>query len=243
MSNIFVGAHRGVSITHPENTLPAFEEAVRLGCKMIEFDIRATSDGKLIVLHDDRVDRTTDGKGFIWDLSYREVVELDAATNHVGYSDIRIPLLEHVLDTITRDVQLNIHVYSGPGDGMRIAKNICETIKSRDLYNTVFVASLDPIVEHVRKIDNKVRRCLLGSMNRMDRYIDLSEDFGCSNIQPAYKFTTIEFCQRAKRLGLTIHPYYPGDDLAEMQRLIDCGVDGILTDYPHLLIDFIDKSS
>ena len=70
---IIVCAHRGASSTAPENTIPAFAEAVALGCEMIEFDVRSTTDGTLVILHDSSVDRTTDGSGLIWELDYQEI--------------------------------------------------------------------------------------------------------------------------------------------------------------------------
>ena len=74
--HITVCAHRGASGTHPENTLSAFAEAVRLGCDMIEFDVRMTKDGECVILHDATVDRTTRGTGNIWDLTLEDVKAL-----------------------------------------------------------------------------------------------------------------------------------------------------------------------
>ena len=83
--------------------------------------------------------------------------------------------------------------------------------------------------------DDKVRRCLLGSQDRADTYAQLARDFGCTNIQPLHRITTQALCDEAHRLGLIVHPFY-ADDEPEMRRLIDCGVDGILTNHPHRLI-------
>ena len=77
MSKTFVCAHRGASGTHPENTLEAFNEAIKLGCEMIEFDVRMTKDEHLVLLHDPLVDRTTNGNGPIWELLYSEVLDLN----------------------------------------------------------------------------------------------------------------------------------------------------------------------
>ena len=75
MSKTFVCAHRGASGTQPENTLEAFNEAIKLGCEMIEFDVRMTKDEHLVLLHDPLVDRTTNGNGPIWELLYSETLK------------------------------------------------------------------------------------------------------------------------------------------------------------------------
>jgi len=77
MSKTFVCAHRGASGTRPENSLEAFTEAVKLGCEMIEFDVRMTKDEHLVLLHDPLVDRTTNGNGPIRELLYSEVLDLN----------------------------------------------------------------------------------------------------------------------------------------------------------------------
>jgi glycerophosphoryl diester phosphodiesterase len=228
-------AHRGASGTHPENTIPAFAAAVALGCEMVEFDIRATTDGALVLLHDSAVDRTTDGSGQIWDLSLAEVRQLDASASCEEYAGIQIPTLAEVLDFLPRAMELNIHVYPGPADGASIVERVCREIRTRDLYATAFIAGADEVMELVIQLDVKVRRCLLGSQGRADTYVQLASAMGCSNSQPLHRITTSEFCDQAHRLGLFVHPFY-ADDETEMMRLIECGVDGILTNYPERLI-------
>ena len=73
-------AHRGANETHPENTLAAFKEAIRLGAHMIEFDVRMTKDKKLVIMHDKTVDRTTNGSGAVSDLTLNEIKKLDAGS-------------------------------------------------------------------------------------------------------------------------------------------------------------------
>jgi glycerophosphoryl diester phosphodiesterase len=232
---VFTCAHRGASSTHPENTLSAFAEAVALGCEMVEFDVRATADGALLILHDPSVDRTTDGTGQIWDLSCEEVRQLDASAGHEGFAGVQIPTLGEVLDALPRAMELNIHVYPGPADGAAIVDGVCREIQTRDLYESAFIAGSDEVMDLAIATDNKVRRCLLGSQDRADTYAQLARDFGCTNIQPLHRITTQALCDEAHHLGLVVHPFY-ADDEPEMQRLIDCGVDGILTNCPHRLI-------
>ncbi len=108
-------AHRGASETHPENTLPAFKEAIRVGAHMIEFDIQLSRDGELILMHDDSVDRTTNGKGLVSQLSLSELQTLDAGS-HKGkqFAGTRIPTLVQALAVMPRNIWLNCHLKGSP---------------------------------------------------------------------------------------------------------------------------------
>ena len=112
MTKIF--AHRGSKGTHPENTLASFKEAVRVGSDGIELDVHLTKDGQLVVIHDETVDRTTNGTGEIRTLTLAEIKELDAGSwFHNKYAGEKIPTLEEVLLLLTElgfNGQLNIEL-------------------------------------------------------------------------------------------------------------------------------------
>lgn len=104
-------AHRGAMETHPENTLPALQEAVTLGAQMIEFDIQLTKDSVMVVMHDDHVDRTTKGKGNVSDLTYKYVRSLDAGIKKSEkFKGTLIPTFEEVLEVMPQNVWLNCHL-------------------------------------------------------------------------------------------------------------------------------------
>ncbi len=104
-------AHRGAMETHPENTLAAFKEAVFLGAHMIEFDVRLTKDGHLVILHDETVDRTTNGMGKISELTLHEVKQLDAGSwKSEIFTGEKIPTLQEVLIVLPENIWLNIHL-------------------------------------------------------------------------------------------------------------------------------------
>jgi glycerophosphoryl diester phosphodiesterase len=104
---------------------------------------------------------------------------------------------------------------------------------------SAFIAGSDEVTQRVIDIDAKVRRCLLGSQDRADVYARIASEMGCSNVQPRNDITTRAFCDEAHRLGLIVHPFY-ADDETEMVRLIECGVDGILTNEPQKLIQLLE---
>ena len=104
-------AHRGASDTHPENTLAAFREAIMLGAQMIEFDVALTKDNHAILMHDATVDRTTNGKGRVADLTFAEIRKLDAGKwKNSKYSGERVPTLREALDMMPENIWLNVHL-------------------------------------------------------------------------------------------------------------------------------------
>ena len=106
-------AHRGYNKAAPENTLPAFALAVSMGAQEIELDLWPNKDGDLVVCHDPTVDRTTNGKGLISEMTTKEIKSLDAGTwFSPAYKEIKMPLFEEVLDLFANKVITNIHIKS-----------------------------------------------------------------------------------------------------------------------------------
>jgi len=106
-------AHRGYNFIAPENTLPAFEQAVRMGADEIELDLWPSKDGDLIVCHDPKVDRTTNGTGVISEMTTKEIRALDAGIAHsLPFMGTKLPLFEEVLDLLGGKVIFNIHIKS-----------------------------------------------------------------------------------------------------------------------------------
>ena len=128
-------AHRGAMSTHPENTIPAFEEAIRLGAQMIEFDVQLTKDGALVLMHDATVDRTTNGKGKAADLTLAELKALDAGSKmDAKFTGTRIPTFEEALAVFPQNVWLNCHLKGGADLGEATAKVIAKTGRAHQAF-------------------------------------------------------------------------------------------------------------
>ena len=125
-NNIYVAAHRGWCSKYPENTMSAFKAALELGVDQIETDVRITKDGHLVLIHDNTVDRTTNGKGRVRDLTLNELKELDAGNGE------KIPTLEELMElvkdhpTITLDIELKEYPYDF--DDRQYAYRVCDKI-------------------------------------------------------------------------------------------------------------------
>lgn len=93
-------AHRGEHIGCPENTLPAIEQAIRLGCQWVEIDVRTTRDGRAVLMHDATVDRTTTGKGAVAEFEAAAIARLDASSGKAKFTGTPVPFLDEALDTM-----------------------------------------------------------------------------------------------------------------------------------------------
>jgi glycerophosphoryl diester phosphodiesterase len=152
-------AHRGYSAVAPENTLPAFEAALRGGATIVEFDVRTTVDGVPMVIHDRTLERTTTGTGSFWEAAYDEVRALDAGSwFSPAYAGVRVPTLAETIDLIApADVELLLEIK--PPAGADQVKAILEQVAARGLLDRTIVQSFDPAV--VALVPGGVRRGLL----------------------------------------------------------------------------------
>ena len=125
-NNIYVAAHRGWCSKYPENTMSAFKAALDIGVDQIETDVRITKDGHLVLIHDNTVDRTTNGKGFVHDMTLSELRELDAGNGE------KIPTLEELMElvkdhpTVTLDIELK--EYPDDFEDKKYAYHVCDLI-------------------------------------------------------------------------------------------------------------------
>jgi glycerophosphoryl diester phosphodiesterase len=165
-------AHRGGMATHPENTLPAFREALRLGAHMIEFDLRLTKDGVIALMHDAKVDRTTDGTGRFSDMTLDELRRLDAGVRmDARFAGTRIPTFDETLAIMPQNVWLNCHLRADDAElGAAAARAVAKAGRLRQ----AFLASPVGAAEAARKAEPKILICYMGRQGNTVDYIDFS---------------------------------------------------------------------
>ncbi len=230
-------AHRGGASEAPENTMPAFEHAVRLGYRYLETDAHVTADGVLVAFHDDRLDRVTDRQGVIAELPWSEVQRAKVDGREP------IPLLEDLL-TAWPDVRVNIDpkqdavaeplaaaiVRTGTVDRVCVgafSDRRIATVKS--LVGPALCTSMGP--REVAQLLAASRRLPGGKRLRSP----------CAQVpthQGRLPLVTARLVDAAHRLGVQVH-VWTVDDRDEMARLLDLGVDGIMTDRPGVLKDLL----
>ena len=219
--------HRGASGTHPENTLAAFLAASDDGAQMCELDVQATRDGAVIVMHDDTVDRTTDGHGAVAQLTLAEVQRLDAGAKFdARFAGERVPTLDEVLRATRGKLGLNIEIKEGA-----VERQVCELMRAHGAISDSMISSFEwRALEAVRTIDPAIRIGLLAEQNR-EALLDAAVAMHAYAVNPRYDLVDPAFCLDAHARGLQVL-VWTVDAPAAMRILIDAGVDGIMTNYP-----------
>ena len=234
MTNII--AHRGFSARYPENTAVAFEKAIELGVECIEFDVYLTRDGHLVVIHDATIDRTTDGTGRVDGLTLHEIRRLDAGSWFgPEFAEERILTLAETLQLIGDRAQKNVQLKADDNSRGELTRMAVNEIDRQDAIGHAYIASEQGTIELVKSIDPRVEICNL-SVNPTSDYIARSAAIGCRILQPRHHQVDRAFVQDAQEQGMQVNPFFANDE-PEMRRLISCGVDGILTDHPDLLMN------
>jgi glycerophosphoryl diester phosphodiesterase len=215
---VIVFGHRGAP-GYPrqgENTFTSFKKALECEAAGLEFDVRRCGDGRLVVIHDERIDRTTNGCGRVSKLSYDELVQFDA-----GFGD-RIPLLTDVLDEFGGRCWLNIELKD-----MGIASEVKRLVLERRLEAQVIVSAFD--WTELRPVTPEVPIALLSSSRW--RLVSTARELRAKAIHPRRDIVTPRLIAAARTAKLLIHAWTVNDP-AEMSRLHELGVDGIFTDFP-----------
>jgi glycerophosphoryl diester phosphodiesterase len=227
-------AHRGSSGIHPENTLTAFLAAADEGAQMCELDVQATRDGAVVVMHDETVDRTTNGHGAVAQLTLGEIQRLDAGAKFdARFSGERIPTLDEVMTALRGKLGLNIEIKEGA-----VERQVCDLMRARDALTTSMVSSFEwKALEAVRAIDPAIRVALLAEKNPA-ALLDAAVAMRAYAVNPRYDMVDAAFCREAHGRGLQVL-VWTVDAPAAMRILIDAGVDGIMTNYPVRLRDVL----
>ena len=220
-------AHRGAMDTHPENTIAAFNEAIRLQAQMIEFDVRMTKDGKLVIIHDETVDRTTNGKGKIGELTLKQVRLLDAGSwKSSDFEGERIPTFTETLAAMPDNIWLNVHLKGGCKLGKKVAKVLIK--ENRQLQ--AFLACGTEAAKGAQAVSTDIQICNMERQTEIEDYVTQTIDKDSEFIQ-LYKVEVspeIEnYTKRLKAKGVKIN-FCCTDSPEEVIKLFDYGVDFIL---------------
>lgn len=245
-------AHRGGAGLFPENTLYAFERAADLGVDVIELDVRSAADGTLVVMHDATVERTTDGDGKVVDMALDRLKKFDAGfrfspdggkTFPFRGRGITIPTLLEVFTALPA-MRFNIEPKQNEPS---IIKPLCAIIDERKMIDKTVVGSFTQSI-----IDDFRRECpevaTSASTTEVAKFLGLYKAGLTESFSPPMKalqipeFTGVskEFVAAAHERNLQVH-VWTINETADMKRLFDMNVDGIMTDYPDRLLELLDR--
>jgi glycerophosphoryl diester phosphodiesterase len=230
-------AHRGASAHAPENTLPAFELALRQGADGVELDAKLSADGQVVVIHDQTVDRTTGGRGRVRDLRLAELQALEAGSFFSeAFRGAQIPTLDEIFETIGARALINVELtnYGTPRD--RLVEKVCGLIEKHGLQDRILLSSFFASnLRQAARLLPGVPRGLLALGGWMGAWAR-SFAFMFGDYQALHPHLTdagAEQVERAHKLNRRIH-VWTANTPEEIRRLMEWRVDGFFTDDPQM---------
>ncbi len=237
--------HRGAKNYAPENTLAAFTFALELGAHGVELDTKLTSDGHVVVYHDGRVDRTTNGHGEITKLSLAEVRELEVGSFFSEkFRGEKIPTLDEVFETLGKRAIINVELknFNTPFDNL--VEKVCDLVRRHGMQKNVIFSSFLPWnLKKARRLLPEVPRGLITMKGRWGVWgRSFGFDFGDYDALHLYLGdVTAQQIQRVHRLNRKINVWTVNKE-EDIRQLVDWGVDGIMTDDPLLVMQVVKDS-
>jgi glycerophosphoryl diester phosphodiesterase len=240
-------AHRGASAYAPEHTLKAYELGIQQGATYTEVDLQMTKDGKLIAMHDETVNRTTNGKGFVKQLTLKQIKKLDAGSSFnkmnpdyakKEYEGLQVPTLEEIFETLGNNRRYYIETkadleYKGMEEKLVTLMGRYH-IKPDQVYIQSFSKESLQKLKHL----NPSLRLIQLLPSHQSGFITQKQLKAISEyaigVGPNARLLTRQYVETVRSAGLDIHPYTVNDP-KQMKKLIRWGVTGMFTDYPDRL--------
>ena len=241
---IMVIAHRGYSGEAPENTLAAFKKAIEANSDMIEFDIHFSKDRQIVVIHDETLERTTDGLGRVAEFPLAELKKFDAGFwFSPDFKGERIPTLSEVLNLAKGKILVNIEIKS-PSHGLysvsELAEQALKEVRQAGMLKDVLFSSFNPLaLEKIREIEPRAYVAILYHREwNFIAEITKGKSFEVLNLRK--DFLNKEKIDRIKGLGMMVNVYTVNEE-EELRKFVDWGVNGIITNYPGRLINILQR--
>lgn len=237
MKKVLNIAHRGFSGSYPENTMLAFQKAVELGCNGIETDVQLTKDGVAVICHDETLDRTTNGSGFVKNYTYLELSRLDAGMRKDSkFAGCKIPTLDEFLDYIKdKNILINLELKNSIVQYENIEEIVFDKVYRYGVQANCIISSFNHYsMVKCKQLDNNIKTGLLYDeiLYHPEKYI---EYVGADALHPNFHSVySKEIIRNIKSKNIDINVYTVNEE-KEMIDMINFGVDGIITNYPDKL--------
>lgn len=232
-------AHRGGRKWAPENTMIGFKKSMDAGCDGVELDIHRCKSGELVVIHDETLDRTTDGKGLIKDFTYDEIKKFSAGKWYgKEFESERVPLLSEVLDAFDGKMLINIEIKNTPIEYVGIEDDLINLLKNYKHPEKIMISSFDH--ELIRRIHKKspIYEVAFLDASIIADVGEYGKKLGATAWNAAHYELRPDAVKRAQEAGLSVN-VWTVDGTADWKKSMEWNVDGIVTDDPAGLIDFL----
>ena len=225
--------HRGYPARYPENTLASFKGAIEAGCDMIELDVTLTRDRRVVVIHDDTLDRTTSGRGAVRDHGFMEIRTLDAGSWFDGrFAGERVPELAEVLDLTAGRCMLNIEIKESafeagyPADAAE--RQVVNLVKTGGAMERVIVSSFDErILRRIAAMKDPPAIAYISDHGADKQLVEMLLAIKAFSWHPRFKVLTRDQVDALHAAGLKVFPWTINTQ-AEADRILAMGVDGLI---------------
>lgn len=240
---IKVWAHRGASGYAPENTLDAFRKAIEMKADGIELDVHLTKDGEVVVIHDEVLDRVSDGTGRVQDFTYNELKKFNFNKLHPEYKEEEIPTLEEVYQLIKpTDLTINVEMKTGNTFYPGLEDKVLELTKKYDVMDRIIVSSFNHYT--IRSMKEKCPELKTGALyadgiiNAVDYVADVAR---ADALHPGWtKIFYPNYLEDCRRRNILVHVWTINNE-KDMRRCCEMGLDAIITNYPDVARKVVDE--
>ena len=236
-------AHRGFSGNYPENTLLAFEKAIEAGADGAELDVHLTKDNEVVVIHDERIDRTTDGEGFVADYTYEELTAYDASATFKGvYGFNKIPTLREYFELVkpVEGFITNIELKTGYNEYPGIEKAVYDLIKEFYLEDRIIISSFNHhSVMRFKSIAPDIK-CGYLTGDWIYNFGEYAKKRGVECVHPHYITLNPDSVTEIKSNNIQINTWTVNTP-EEVERLYKLGVDAVISNYPDMAKTVIER--
>ena len=237
--------HRGSPIEAPENTVASSQKAVEQGAKAIEIDAICTEDGQVVCSHNHDLERETSGSGYIHKTSYENLRKVDAGVKFPKLDCCEIPKLKDIFETLPDDIIFNIEIKSLRLFDLRTVGKVLNLISEQNLYKRVLISSFNPLVLwRVKMFDRQVPTAYLWSdenvpgILKKPRFINLVHP---DMLHPSAHLVDKQVVLLARQKKLKIN-VWTVNNMPAMRWLLKKGADGLISDFPDLMLKAVHKS-
>lgn len=227
-----VWAHRGASGHAPENTLPAFELAHMMGADGIELDVQLTRDGVPVVIHDERIDRVSDGAGLVKDYTLEELRKFNMSKNFPAYGKIAIPTLEEVYELVKKtDMVINLELKNSSVFYEGMEEKVLKLAEEKGLADRMIYSSFNHYsMRRVKQLLPSARIAFLYSNGFLDMG-DYARRYGAYAVHPSVKNTEYpDMVRECHEKGIKVHVWTVNEE-ADFDKMRRLGVDAVITNY------------
>lgn len=235
-------AHRGASREAPENTVAAFRLALDAGAPAVEGDVQRTRDGRLVVIHDQTVERTTDGRGAVGSFLFEDLRRLDAGRWFAPeFAGERVPSLDEVLDLMRDRAPVLLEIKHGPVFYEGIERQIADALRRRGMLGAALVMSFDhPAIRTMRAAAPEVATGVVYDARPVDP-VAAARAADADAICPRWRLLTEDAVAAAHDAGLGVFPWTI-DEEEPMRRCLGWGVDGVTSNDVRLLARVLERT-